>query len=242
MIAMPRWLVAVLVAALIACLVAVAFLLGRESARPSERAGPSAAPIGTYQETIPARTIPPGQAPPQPATEPAAQTPRSAPVALRPAPPQAIATPPAAPVSTTPAAAPTEDLPDRPVVAAYFREVDNIHPGELSGDANQFAQELLNNAMSGDLSGFDRLIGQSEQSQARLLALSPPPACQAYHREAVNLTAESLSILRGMRQALAQSHADNFSTYSSRATRLQVRAQALEQRGIAIKRRYGIIR
>jgi len=230
----PRWVLATLVALLVVAITALAFMLGRESARP---ATPAAAPTFTYRETAPATPLTPATATPLPAAAGPVPPPRAPAPTLQ---PPAAAPRPAA--SAAAPAPPPADLPYLAEVAAYFHEIDNIHPGEMAGDPNQFAQEILNNAMSGDLSGFDRLIQQSERSQSRLRSLQPPPPCQQYHRTAVALTSESLTILRDMREALRQSHADNFSAISARATQMQVRAQTLQSQEIELKRRYGIVR
>src|SRR5205823_950583 len=66
-------------------------------------------------------------------------------------------------------------------------------------DPQASAQALVNAASSGDNSGLQKLVAQARSAELEARALTPPPACAAYHKKLVALLVDS----RDMMQKLA---------------------------------------
>jgi hypothetical protein len=224
-------------------LLAVAFLLGRtsgaghSSAPVVERAAEIrvAAPAGAEARTADAE--PRAADPPsQPPTMPAVQVPAAASSPFAPA---------IAPATPGPAEEPAIAAPDpaRAGVAAYLEAVDRVHPGELSGGAEDFANEMAVALAKGDSSGLDDMIRQSEAARERLAALAAPVSCAAHHRESLGSLDEGLEVLRSLKAAMdSPDPASQLATVAARATNLRSRAEALQKEEQDLRRRYGLSR
>lgn len=237
----PRVVLLVMGAVLLVSLLAVSFLLGRESTRTAGTVpAPGAAtdmihdkppsPLGVAAAPTPvAATTPTPPAPPPPppvAAPPPAPRPAAAPVAMPPAAPHA--------------AAASVDSGERAAVAQYFTRMDNLQPGRIADDPNDFARKLLESAMNGDTSGMDQLVTQARQTRQAAAALQPPAPCREYHRAALSLMDESTQVLGQVREAMRRNDASALTAASGRATALKSRAEALERQEQEIKQRYGL--
>lgn len=202
-------------AALAACLLALTFLLGRECGRrgtASVPLSPSAAAPATGAGPSATRVVP------------AAADPGGA--------PQDPPVPPAGPAD------PLD--PQRSAAQAYFAALDRIAPGQLAGDPQALAQEMVGGLSKGDATGFDRLLTQAEEARLKVLQLSPPPALAAHHQESLALLDENLALLKGIRRALEGGEREgSLGAQLARAQALQARSEALEQADKALRARYG---
>jgi len=127
-------------------------------------------------------------------------------------------------------------------VADYFAVLDTVQEGKLADNPQSFAQELLQSAMGGDVSGLDRIIRQLEEGRAKTLAVAPPASCREFHRGSLALADESLQVMRSMRTALASKDLSALAAIGQRAQSLKARAEDLDRRERAIKRQYGLLR
>lgn len=217
-------------AALTGALLVVAYLLGREAGRGAGVAVPaSGAP--------PARTAPSSGAPLPPA-------------ALPPFTAVSSSTAPGGRVPPAPAGPPAEILappgnpdprdPQRPAVQAYFQALDRIAPGQLAGEPQALAQEMVAGLGRGDASGFDRMVAQAEEARGRLAALQPPAPCAAFHQESLALLDENLTLLKGVKRALESRDTESsLGPLLARAQAVQARSEALERADKALRARYG---
>jgi len=224
-------------------LLAVAFLLGRAS-------GPSApqAPAPTAH----AESVAPEAAPPAPAPIPGLTPFASAPEPVRPAEPSVVPAapvvappPPAAPDPAPPTAGPVPapEVPGAAAVAAYFAALDAIGPSGPAGDPQSLAGGLATALAQGDTSGIDGLIRETEESRARLLAIAPPAACAAHHRETLASLDDALGMLRALKAATGSDDpATALADVATRSTALKSRAEALQAEERALRERYGLAR
>ncbi len=198
--------------ALASALVALAYLLGRESGRGAATAmPPSGVPSGRTAAA-------PGVPLPTPATP----------------------APGAPPALLVPSGNPDPQDPQRPAVQAYFQALDQIAPGQLAGDPQALAQEMVAGLGRGDATGFDRMVAQAEAARAKVAALAPPVPCAAFHQESLALLDENLTLLRGVKRALDGREGESpLGPLLARAQTVQARAEALERADKALRARYG---
>lgn len=222
-------------------LLAVAFLLGRTSG-----AGPSPAP--PVERAAEVRVAAPAGADPLTAESLTAGSPSrlpTVPAAPVPAAESRPFAPAIAPSTHGPAEEPAFAAPDpaRAEVAAYLEAVDRVHPGEMSGGAEDLANEMAVALAKGDSSGLDDLIRQSEAARERLAALAAPASCAAHHRESLASLDEGLEVLRSLKAAMeSPDPASRLADVAARATSLRSRAEALRKEEQDLRRRYGLSR
>lgn len=196
-------------------LLALVFLLGREAGRRGMAADPAAS---------------------APQARPALSSSSSQPKVLAPAQQPGSA----AVVLTIPPGPADPQDPQRPAVQAYFAALDRIAPGQLAGDPQALAQEMVVGLGKGDTSGFDRLLAQAEEARRKVAQLSPPPPLAAYHQESLALLDENLALLGGIRRALEGGHEEGaLPSLVGRAQAAQARSEALERADKALRARYG---
>ena len=224
-------------------LLTVAFLLGRASSPASPDAPPPghAPEGGAIASSAPGDPALPPPTSPAPAGFPADDAP-SAPAAE---PSTPWPTDPPVPHAETllPAPAPIGSAsdPERAAVGAYLEALDRIRPAAIDGDAESVASSLATALASGDASGLEKLIRETEDARARLLSVAPPPACAAHHRESLGSLDDALEMLRGMKEAMASPEpATALATVAAKATALRSRAEALQREDRALRERYGV--
>lgn len=250
----PRRTFTVLVSATALSVMALCFLLGRASVAPPAPPAPAAvATTAPVPESPGRQVLVTGPAPPQavPAVAPPAlpapvPAPVSAPppveVAVAPAAPapQAtrapVAVPAVAPAQAAPAPAPA--APPKPAVSpeqaarirTYLDQVDTLTAGTAAlGDPNEFATDLLNQAMIGETGGIDRLITQTEQARQKLAHIKAPRECGEHHRLLSNQLAESQAMLRTLKSALVKSDTAALTGLASQGRGMQAEATRLQQ-------------
>ncbi|HEY4002354.1 MAG TPA: hypothetical protein VGO93_26015 [Candidatus Xenobia bacterium] len=220
----PRSWLAGLVVLLVGSLVGLAFLLGRQTASPP----PPVAAVAP----APSSTPPPAAAV---STEtPPVETPASG-AAARPE-----VSPAPTPVRPKPKHVVPRSSPVAKAVAAYFAAVDSIDQGQLTDDPQKFANQVVQGAMSGDMSGMDKLIREAEKGRSKLRALTPPDPCRHYHRDSLAVVEESLHLLHAMEQALKTNDANALATMAGEAQTMQSRSQALKDQEADLKSAYSV--
>jgi hypothetical protein len=226
-------LAAALAAGLGCALLVIAFLLGRLSARPTEAGLPEA---GTPPKVAVAgaQSPAPGLAEPAPSASPLGSGELSPPSSFGAGPPPRSERAGDATLATElrPQAAPAAET---PAITAYFAQVESLdHAG--AGDPQDFARSLLASVTSGDFSGFDDLVRQARRQQEGLRNITPPPPCMEYHRLALSLSGESVSMLESLRAALAKGDTTSLMAMAPRAQNLELQANELKAMAEAIRR------
>ncbi len=216
-------------------LIAVAFLLGRASGdgAPSAPSVPGSAasvePGGVDSSTpVPQAGVdsafaePPSPSAPQPVWHAAPEPPAST-----------FPTP-----VSAPDLAPLPDDPEQATVAAYLDAVDAIQASGVAGNPESTANEMAVALARGDASGLDGLVREAEEARRRLLAISPPAACAAHHRETLASFDDALGMLRALKAATGSTDpATALADVAARATALKARAESLKVEEEALRRR-----
>jgi hypothetical protein len=235
-VAVPRAVLLSLVAALATAILLVAYFMGRESARKSAQASP--APMAAPAQTAPAA---------MPATEPAPAAPSPFPSSVETPPasvsdpaPQSPATAPLAPVAQAAQPAPATDrLHDD--VARYFREVETIQSqAKSSGDPETLARTLLEQGMKGDESGFDGLVAANRKVLEALRDVQVPEPCREHHRLTLGLMDESIAMLGRVKSQLSGGDEAALAALPAQGRELERKAKEADALAAEIKKRFGV--
>jgi hypothetical protein len=245
----------VLVAALVVSLLGVAFLLGRQSAPPPEvRATPQSSPRPVAQSTP--ESVPPPvtinvasqsqdqslsarldrieqrvdrvgvriestDEPPPRQDSPPKQN-RRAPQAAS----QTSNTPPTKTLKPQQEAPPSDKNERR----AYFQQVDSILKNTAAiDDPNQYATKFLQQAMSGDNSGFDSLLATTRQAKAALQKITPPPSCVEHHSLLLSQLSQSSVLLTEVHQAISTNDTTRLSAVASKGQGMQAETEKYQE-------------
>jgi len=247
-IAVPVWMLGLLVIGLLGSLISTAYLLGQRSGLQDQQAtghavvlqpekageaGDSAADTGKAEqqrrnelrEGMMAEIS-------KEATSPASASPDIPPAAT------------VIPTSPSPATA-TEDTPASDEAAAsvrdYFDAMERTYRGGKTWtDPDSFAQAVLQQAMSGDVSGLRTL----RDTQLRVLQgverVPAPLACSAHHTETTAILRQSVAVMGDMANALEKGDAKALVKASSRAQDLEARSREADRTAKSIRARYGL--
>lgn len=208
-------------------LLALVFFIGRESARKD------VSPLSSSGETS---VVP---APPSSVQLPEASVPEAPPSPTSPVPVTPPSPGPVMPAhGVSPAVAPAD--PTRAAVVAYFQAVDQIQPGQMSGDASDMANKILEPLAKGDTSGLDGMIQQAESTRKRLESLTPPQPCATFHRESLASLDDGLGMMRAVKKAMESSDVSGLSSLTDQGNAMRTRSEALVREEKAIRQRYGL--
>ena len=142
-------------------------------------------------------------------------------------------------VTTAPASAPHDAL--RTDVASYFREVESIQSQAKSpGDPQALAQTLLDQAVKGDLSGFDGLTAANRKVRDALRAVAAPEPCREHHRLTLALLDESIAMLDRVKGQLSGADERSLASMPAEGQELERKAKSVDAMAAEIKRRFGL--
>lgn len=125
-------------------------------------------------------------------------------------------------------------------VEAYFMQMEAIRSGAATDDPQDFATRLVSSANSGDLSGFDDLVRAASDAERRAGALTPPPECAAYHRQAVTLLGESKTMITALRDGLKRDDTNAVASAGTSAESMKIRAEGQAAEEKALRTRFGL--
>lgn len=245
---MDKKFLVVLSVLLVICIAIIAFLLGRESSR--QRADQSQTSVsavqretsqgvGTYDVTV---TNTPGTAPvymppevfsnPSSSSQPLITAPQS-----KPAYQQSPYSKPQAGVESVPEV----DSAEKSQVAEYFRTIDSIATSDpASGDPRGYGQKIINSALSGDYTEFDKLVEEARTARMKFSSVTPPKPCREFHSENLALMDQTIEMFLQLKQYIKTQDSEAITALSARAAVLQQRGNALIDMEKQMKARYGI--
>ena len=234
-VALPRWVVGLLVAACAVCLVAVAFLLGRVTApvppaaatgaEVAERAAPGVSGETTRPTTARhprERPRPPLTSRPPVVSEPARRWPGTCP-----------ARPPAGPSAG--------GDPDAAAVAAYFTRMDAVAAQvKAAQDPQALARTILDQTLSGNMSGFEDLIATQRTLQARMAEVLPPAPCREHHQRSLRLIGRAIALLERTRDAVAGKNPSDLASVATEGQAIEEEARATDALANDLRRAAGL--
>jgi hypothetical protein len=238
-VVLPRWVVLLLVGACVAGLVAIAFLLGRVTAPP-----PRSAATGTVEA---GRSAPAASSEATPGDVPA---PAGSSGAVRDVPPSAKALESerkgvpdghsAAGGELAPAP-PASGNPDGAAVAAYFARMDAVAAQvKAAQDPEALARTILDQTLSGNMSGFDELIATQRALQARMAEVLPPSSCREHHQRSLRLIARAIALLQRTRDAVAGKEPSALASMATEGKAIEEEAKATDALANDLRRAVGL--
>ena len=109
-----------------------------------------------------------------------------------------------------------------------------------AGDPQAFAASLVQSMSSGDFSGFDDLLTKARTQRQRLLAMRPPSPCAPYHKLALDLSFNSVSMLERLKAAMVKGDATALLSMATEGKTLENQANELKALGEKVKRQAGL--
>jgi len=229
-VALPRWVLGLLLAACAVCLLAVAFLVGRVTAPASPAAATGtevagrATPVGPSEATRSDLTAPAG----------ASETPGDVlpPVVREPGE--------AAGLEPAPAPSAGGDT-DRAAVAAYFARMDVVAAQVTAAqDPQALARTILDQTLSGNMSGFEDLIATQRGLQARMAEVLPPGSCREHHQRSLRLVGRAIALLERTRDAVAGKNTSDLASVATEGQAIEEEARATDALANDLRRAAGL--
>lgn len=222
-VTLPRWALALLVAACAVGLAGVAFLLGRATA-PAPALAPQAAAAGSDSSL---------EAPPSRASEDveaaAAGERLDLPASASPGPLTEVPGPPAGGEA------------DAAAVAAYFTQVDALGAhARAAQDPRALAQGILDQALSGNMSGVESLIGTQRALQEKMAEILPPPSCREHHQRSLRLIGRAVALLERTRDAVAGKSPSDLAAMATEGRAIEEEARATDALASDLRRAAGL--
>jgi hypothetical protein len=207
-------------------LAGVAFLLGRATAPASSRA---AQPPSTAADA--ARAAPEAAPDDQAAGAAGAYTSAATTAGAQPAETPAALDP----VVPTQGGGPVDGA-----VAAYFAQMDVLSAeAKASQDPQALARTILDQAISGNMTGIDDLLAKQRTLAVRLGQIQPPPACREHHERSVRLFGRAIALLEKTRDAIGGQPAD-IASAATEGRAIEAEAKALDALANDLRRSAGM--
>lgn len=229
-VTLPRWALALLVAACAAGLAGVAFLLGRTTAP-----APALAPQAAAAVSDSSLEAPPAGAPeeveaaaageeldPSPSARPGPLTDVPGLLSDRPRPPDGGEA-------------------DAAAVAAYFTQVDALGAqARAAQDPKALAQGVLDQALSGNMSGVEGLIATQRALQEKMAEILPPPSCREHHQRSLRLIGRAVALLERTRDAVGGKSASDLGAMATEGRAIEEEARATDALASDLRRAAGL--
>jgi hypothetical protein len=232
-VVLPRSVAWLLAGGCAVCVVAVAFLLGRVTAPPRQATASDAAVAG---EAAPAA---PGQATPAGAPETSLDVPPSTKtLELERASTAEGAFGAGRAFAPSPAAG---GNPDTAAVAAYFAGMDAVAAQvKAAQDPEALARTVLDQTLSGNLSGFDDLIATQRALHARMSEVLPPASCREHHERSLRLIGRAIALLERTRDAVAGKNPSALASIAPEGHAIEEEARATDALANDLRRTAGL--
>jgi hypothetical protein len=235
-VALPRWVVALLVAACAVCLVAVAFLLGRVTAP-----APPAAATGTKVATGAEAATGAGASTPDDRPTPAGSSEASPDVRPSGVPEHAEAAGQGLAPGSSPGAGSAGGHTDAAAVAAYFTRMDAVADiAKAAEDPQALARNVLDQTLSGNMSGIEGLIGTQRTLQARMAEVLPPPPCREHHQRSLRLVGRAIALLERTRDTVAGKNPSDLAGLATEGSAIEEEARATDALANGLRRAAGL--
>jgi len=227
---MPRWVLGLLVGGLAACLLAVAFLVGRVTVPPPPTAATSAEVAERAEPAVSGET-----------TANDLPAPAGAPETLGDVPPSVVSEAGEAPGRALAPAPSAGGNPDRAAVAAYFARMDVVAAQVTAAqDPQALARTILDQMLSGNMSGFEDLIATQRGLQSRMAEVLPPGSCREHHQRSLRLVGRAIALLERTRDAVAGKNSSDLASVATEGQAIEEEARATDAIANDIRRAAGL--
>jgi hypothetical protein len=111
---------------------------------------------------------------------------------------------------------------------------------KASQDPQAVARTVLDQAMSGNMSGIEGIIASQRTLEARLAQVPPPPACREHHQRSVRLFARAIVLLERTRDAMTGQGASDLGSVATEGRAIEQEAKAVDALASDIRRAAGL--
>ncbi len=144
----------------------------------------------------------------------------------------------AGPASTGPAAG---GQPDDAAVAAYFTRMDAVAAQvKATQDPQALARTILDQTLSGNMSGFEELITTQRALQARMAEVLPPAPCREHHQRSLRLIGRAIALLERTRDAVAGKNTSDLASVAPEGHAIEEEARATDALANDLRRAAGL--
>ena len=130
---------------------------------------------------------------------------------------------------------------DAAAVAAYFTQMDAVAAQvKAAQDPEAMARTILDQTLSGNMSGFDDLIATQRALQARMTQVQPPSACREHHERSLRLIDRAIALLERTRNAVAGRNTADLANVATEGHAIEEEAKATDALANDIRRAAGL--
>ncbi len=131
--------------------------------------------------------------------------------------------------------------PDAAAVAAYFTRMDAVAAQvKATQDPEALARTILDQTLSGNMSGFDELITTQRALQARMAEVLPPAACREHHQRSLRLIGRAIALLERTRDAVAGKNPSDLASVATEGHAIEEEARATDALANDLRRAAGL--
>src|SRR5262249_4365759 len=114
--------------------------------------------------------------------------------------------------------------------------------GRYWTDAQLLGRTVMDQALSGDAGGFDRLIAADEGVREAVARMDVPAPCSEHHSLTVDVLDQGLSLLRKARAQGQSGDGASLETILSTGMVIEAKAREVDAGAAELKRKFGIAR
>jgi len=131
--------------------------------------------------------------------------------------------------------------PDTAAVAAYFARMDAVAARvKAAQDPEALARTILDQTLSGDMTGIEGLITTQRTLQARMAEVVPPRSCREHHQRSLRLMGRAIALLERTRDALAGKSPSDLAGVATEGRAIEEEARATDALANDLRRAAGL--
>lgn len=141
----------------------------------------------------------------------------------------------------SPEQAQTTDASVKEKVKDYFQQMDSIGTmEEISGNSQELAAQLVQNALNEDYSGIDEMIQKCQRIKTMVAAITPPQPCVEFHAQTLESLNEASIMYSDFKKFFQKKDESILKSISEKSTTLNLKMTTLSGMQKSIKLKYEI--
>ncbi len=126
-------------------------------------------------------------------------------------------------------------------VTAYFTQMDAVAAQvKATQDPEAMARTIIDQTLSGNMSGFDELIATQRALQARMRQVQPPSVCRDHHERSLRLVDRAIALLERTRSAVGSRNTSDLASVATEGHAIEEEARATDALANDIRRAAGL--
>ena len=107
-------------------------------------------------------------------------------------------------------------------------------------DPQALARTILDQTLSGNMSGFEDLIATQRALQARMAEVLPPGSCREHHQRSLRLVGRAIALLERTRDAVAGKNTSDLASVATEGQAIEEEARATDALANDLRRAAGL--